>query len=50
MEDLAIGPDGFTGITLEGGLFRIERPEILASNGRIHEEMRTVLAAARARR
>ena len=33
----------------EGGPFRLERPEILASNGRIHEEMRAVLAGARAR-
>jgi myo-inositol-1(or 4)-monophosphatase len=32
-----------------GGPFRLERPEILASNGRIHEEMRAVLAGARAR-
>jgi len=34
----------------EGGEFRLERPEILASNGRIHEEMTTLLAGARARR
>jgi myo-inositol-1(or 4)-monophosphatase len=34
----------------EGGAFRLERPEILASNARIHEEMKTVLAGARTRR
>jgi myo-inositol-1(or 4)-monophosphatase len=34
----------------EGGEFRLERPEILASNGRIHEEMKGLLAGARARR
>jgi myo-inositol-1(or 4)-monophosphatase len=34
----------------EGDLFRLERPEILASNGRIHEEMKALLAGARARR
>ena len=34
----------------EGGELRLERPEILASNGRIHEEMRVLLAGARARR
>jgi myo-inositol-1(or 4)-monophosphatase len=33
----------------EGGPFRLERPEILASNGRIHGEMQAVLAAGRAR-
>jgi len=33
-----------------GGPFRLEWPEILASNGRIHREMESVLAAARARR
>ena len=33
-----------------GGTFRLERPEILASNGRIHEEMRTILAGAGAGR
>ena len=33
----------------QGGTFRLERPEILASNGRIHEEMRTILAGAAAR-
>ena len=34
----------------EGGPFRLDRPEILGSNGRIHEEMKTLLAGARARR
>ncbi len=34
----------------QGGVFRLERPQILASNARIHEEMKTVLAEARARR
>ena len=34
----------------EAGPFRLERPEILASNGRIHEEMRTILAGEQARR
>jgi myo-inositol-1(or 4)-monophosphatase len=34
----------------EGGTFRLECPEILASNTRIHEEMKTVIAGARARR
>jgi myo-inositol-1(or 4)-monophosphatase len=29
-----------------GGTFRLERPEILASNGRIHEEMCTILTGA----
>ena len=33
-----------------GGEFRLERPEILASNGRIHDEMRTILAGERATR
>jgi len=33
----------------QGGTFRLERPEILASNGHIHEEMRTILAGAEAR-
>ena len=34
----------------EGGPFRLERPEILTSNGRIHEEMQAVIAGGRARR
>ena len=34
----------------EGGPFRLERPEILASNGRVHEEMKAVIAGVRARR
>ena len=34
----------------QGDMFRLERPQILASNARIHEEMKTVLAEARARR
>jgi myo-inositol-1(or 4)-monophosphatase len=33
----------------EGGTFRLERPEILASNGRIHDEMRAILAGVGAR-
>ncbi|HKQ56660.1 MAG TPA: inositol monophosphatase family protein [Candidatus Eisenbacteria bacterium] len=33
-----------------GGTFRLERPEILASNGRIHEEMMAILAGERASR
>jgi len=34
----------------EGGEFRLERPEILASNGRIHEEMKGLLAGVLGRR
>ncbi len=30
-----------------GGPFRVDRPEILASNGRIHEEMRALIAGVR---
>ena len=33
----------------EGGTFRLERPEILASNGHVHDEMRTILAGVGAR-
>jgi myo-inositol-1(or 4)-monophosphatase len=34
----------------QGGPFKLERPEILASNGRIHEEMRAILAGVGAGR
>ncbi len=34
----------------EGGTFVLDRKEILASNGRLHEEMKAILAAARAAR
>jgi myo-inositol-1(or 4)-monophosphatase len=33
-----------------GGMVRLERPEILASNGRIHEEMMAILAGERGTR
>ena len=32
----------------EGGTFRLDHRQILATNGRIHAEMQSVLAAARA--
>jgi myo-inositol-1(or 4)-monophosphatase len=47
---LIVREAGGTVTDYEAGPFRLERPEILASNARVHEEMRAVIAGVRTRR
>jgi len=46
---LIVREAGGTVTDYDGGPFRLDGRQILASNGRVHDEMRAILAAARAR-